>query len=318
MDINDACHLLDIDIYQIHNITKDMLKKKFHKSALKHHPDKNINRLEATIKFQQINEAYRYLLSNIDFINANDINDINDDNSYNDNIFSTNMQYINLLNRFISSIVKGDYKDIIITIVKEIINNYGNISNKLFDELNKDTCFEIYNFLNKYKDILHINNEIIEFIKELLEKKFSKDFICILNPSIDDLFENNIYKLILNNQKYLIPLWHNELYFDNSNDNGSDIIVFCIPELPENVRLDENNNLLVEVVLTKEKFCELLDMINFTIDLGQHSFEIPVNNLFIRKRQIYRFNKKGISIINENDMYDTSKKSDIIIILNVE
>jgi curved DNA-binding protein CbpA len=178
MDIKDACHLLDIEIDNLVKITKVDLKKKFHKSALKYHPDKNGNTLDATIKFQQINEAYRYLLSNLDF------EDKGSNDNYDDNIFSCNMQYMNLLNVFIESIIKGSYKETLFKILQEIMKGYKEISNKLFEDLDRDTSLEIYHFLCKYKSLLYINTSIIENIRNIIIEKFSKDNIIILNPNL--------------------------------------------------------------------------------------------------------------------------------------
>jgi hypothetical protein len=303
MDINDACHLLDIDIDYLPKLTKDHLKKKFHKSALKHHPDKNGNTLEATIKFQQVNEAYSYLLSNMDFEDQ--------ENNDNDNIFSHNMQYMNLLNIFIGTIIKGTYKDILINILQEIMKGYKEISNKLFEDLDRDTSLEIYHFLCKYKNILYVSSSIIENVRNIIIEKFSKDNIFILNPSLNDLFENNIYKLMINEQKYLVPLWHNELYFDGKENN--DIIVFCIPDLSDNVIIDENNNLLVDLKVKIDNFIIFLESKYISFVLGNKTFDIPLDKLLLKRTQMYVFYQQGISQITEYNMYDTNKKSDIIV-----
>ena len=51
----------------------------------------------------------------------------------------------------------------------------------------------------------------------------------------------------INNYIYFVPLWHNELVFDN-NDGGIDnIIVKCVPCLPENISIDDNNNLIINL-----------------------------------------------------------------------
>ena len=62
--------------------------------------------------------------------------------------------------------------------------------------------------------------------------------------SIDDLFEQNVFRLQHNSNEYLVPLWHTELTYD---DNGEEIKVQCIPELPEFMSLDDENNLHVHI-----------------------------------------------------------------------
>jgi len=298
----NACILLEIDIKYLNKMNNEDLKKKYHKVALKYHPDKNGNTVEANKHFQNISEAYEYLKKEINFININE----------KDEIFNT--QYINLLTTFIDNILKGNFKDVITTILSTILkDNYNEISNKILDDLDRDSCFEIFNFLNKYKVILHIKIETIEYIKNIIIKKFSNDKIFILNPNINDLFNNNIYKLVIEENMYLVPLWHNELYFDSKD--GNDIIVYCFPDLPENISIDENNNLLVNLNLNYENIKEIIENDEICITLGEHSFNIKTNNLFLRKNQLVRFNKRGISMINEEDIYNTSKKSNILVFL---
>ena len=63
MNYKEAFCILEIDIDNVEfkDITLDYLKKKYHKLALKNHPDKNGNTIESTIKFREINEAYLLL-----------------------------------------------------------------------------------------------------------------------------------------------------------------------------------------------------------------------------------------------------------------
>ena len=63
MDIQQAFEILEIDLNTIKltDVTHEYIKKRYHKLALINHPDKNGNNLNATNKFQQINEAYDLL-----------------------------------------------------------------------------------------------------------------------------------------------------------------------------------------------------------------------------------------------------------------
>jgi TFIIF-interacting CTD phosphatase-like protein len=118
---------------------------------------------------------------------------------------------------------------------------------------------------------------------------------------------------MVEDQMYLVPLWHNELYYDAKDEESNEIIVFCSPDLPENVSIDDNNHLLVDLILEKEKMYKLFDEEYLSITLGKKKLSIPVKQLFIRKNQVKRFYKQGISEIMEQDIYNTTKKSDIII-----
>jgi len=308
-DYRKACNLLEITILNISYLKIEHLKKQYHKLALKNHPDKNGNTIESTKRFQEIQWAYEYLMANCffedednDFTNNIDINNKNSNN-----------EYVRLLSLFISNIIKNsNYKEIITNTIVEILNkSCKEISLKLFDELEKETCLEIFGFLNKYKTILFINNSIIENIKLFLINKFSKDQIFIINPNLDDLFENNIFKLVVDKQMYLVPLWHSELYFNNPE--GNEIIVCCNPELPHNMSIDENNHLYIDLYYEKEKIYEIIHNKFIPVKIGKKEFIIEVENLFIRRNQTVSFKKKGISQIDETDIYNTNNKGNIYI-----
>jgi hypothetical protein len=307
MSIEIACKILDIDYLQVSNLTNDQLKKKYHKLALQYHPDKNGNTLETKEYFQKINEAYHYLDSLLE------------SNPKSNSFVRTNSlemnNYIHILSSFISSIIKceNNYEDIISSIIQSIVTGCKDISLKLFEGVTKDNSLEIYNFLCKYKNILYINEDIIKQVRDVIISKYKDDKIFIVNPSMDDLFENNIYKLIIDEEMFLVPLWHNELYFDA---HGNEVIVFCVPELPENVSIDENNNLLVRIELASKDFWNILNDSVINIVLGKKGFTINVSSLYLKKTQKYVFRKQGISKIQEKDPYDIKEKSDILITIS--
>jgi DnaJ-class molecular chaperone len=114
----------------------------------------------------------------------------------------------------------------------------------------------------------------------------------------------------------LVPLWHNELYFDSPE---GDIIVICNPELPANILLDEDNNIYVEKEINFST--ELLDLIKnngfVSLTIGENSFSIPVSQLYMKKDQIYKMKGQGISQVLENDIYNVSCKSNIIVKIRI-
>jgi hypothetical protein len=81
----------------------------------------------------------------------------------------------------------------------------------------------------KNKTVLHISDSTLEAVKQILIEKFKDLQIFILNPSLNDLIQSNVYKLESNNVLYYVPLWHSELYFD------ADIMFRCIPFLQDNI-----------------------------------------------------------------------------------
>lgn len=329
MDIQTALHLLDIDDFTRGNYTKvtyDYVKRKYHKMALKCHPDKNGNTKEATQRFQRITNAYNYLITELEL--KPEFNEYEEQNKHEDFVSSSSFKdnendsqlYTSLLSVFLAGILKVDTKtmpDLLVRIVKDIVlNGTKVISTKIIDDLDKDKSLELYNFLNKYKHILYISQETLEFVSSLIKEKYKNDRVYILNPSIDDLLDNNIYKLYVDEQLYLAPLWHNELYFEDPDKN--DIIVLCVPQLPEDITIDENNNIHCNLLVAFEKEMLLNQNLNqhvLNVNIGKHIFNIPFDKLYMKKEQKYVIKGEGISHIFENDIYNQTNhgKGDIIV-----
>lgn len=299
MNIQSAADILQIDVINI--VDTKYIKKQYHRLALQYHPDKNSSK-ESHLRFQQINEAYNYLRDMNKKYNREEFEDDSDSSS----------SYTGMLGIFIKNILAGSYKEAIYIVVKDIVSS-NNVSNTIFESLDKPTSIEIYELLCKYKTILHIDATLIDNVKNIILTKYSNDQIYILNPCLDDLFENNVYKFELTNKTYLVPLWHNELYFDG--ENNSEVIVKCIPELPENVSIDENNNLLVHLFVKLEK--GLLTN-NIAFQLGSKTFYIHTSHLYLKTHQSIVLKKQGISKIMEHDMYNIDNKSDIFVSLTLE
>lgn len=313
MNILIALDILEIslDDVKITDLTKDYIKKKYHKMALLWHPDKN-NDEDSTHKFQKINDAYEYL-SNVACINIDNSNLNAFEPFVSSSSFKESKVYSNILSGFISSIIKGDYKEGLMHIVKEIVLNYDTISVGLFEDLDKQSAVEIYTIIQKYKDILYISDKTLELVSSIIKEKYKNDKVFILNPNIDDLWNNKIYKLYVNEKLYLVPLWHNELYFEC--EDGSEIIAMCQPKLPQNVTIDENNNIYCRVDISIHNELEQFIKENKFVSciIGEKCFSVPISRLYLKEDQLYRFKGKGISKICDNDMYNISTKSDVII-----
>jgi len=321
MDLIQAMEIMEIEMEQITKLTLVSLKKKYHRLALQYHPDKNGNSLEAKEKFQKIGEAYEMLKRELVLLNPLDEDKTQSPSS------SMGSGYSSVLNMFLESILQGKYNEFILSTIKDIVLGVKEISIKMFDKLDRETTLVIYDFILKYKNILHVSDSILSLLREIILEKFKDIQIYILNPSIDDLFENNVYKLEINKTLYFVPLWHGELYFDAINEvkkedeernfgrflssNEYDIIVKCIPDLPPHMNIDENNNLYVNINISFQ--ASLLKEKSIPIYLGKKRFDIEIERLFIKQKQTYIFKKMGISLINENDMYNVERKGDIYV-----
>jgi len=305
MNYKKAIEILEIDIIENY-INPENLNKQYRKMALKYHPDKNGNTELSTQKFQLINEAYNFLKKNTTFNDNDNDNDNNDNDNDNDN----DNIYFNVLDNFVKSVMEGNYIDIIVKIVNEILTNGKKVSFKMFNDLDKDIVLNIYLFLSRYKSILHLNDDLLEVVKQIVLNKFENVEIYKLNPSINDLIENKFYKLFIDEKLYLVPLWHKESYFYNSN---CEIIAICEPDLPDNIKIDDDNNLIVDISISCNDLIELLreeKPISFYI--GNNLFTILLENLNLKKEQYIILKEKGLVNITKN-IYDLTNKSDIIV-----
>jgi curved DNA-binding protein CbpA len=328
MDFKTATDILEIKTHEIsyNDLTLEYLKKKYHKLALLNHPDKNGNTSQSNEKFKQINEAYSYLKREIKNMNPYDSHEENDNEQ--DNASSV---YFDVLNFFMKSVMEGKYNEFILKIVNDIVFTSKKISLKLFEDLDKDSALNVYTFLSKHRFILHLTEEILEEVRQVVLQKYDNVQIFKLNPSINDLLNNNLYKLYVDDKLYLVPLWHNECYFDGSDSGGSggscgscgsgpgsEIIVICEPELEEFIQIDDENNIHTEIFVDLKNDIPVLlknDM-NIIIKIGDSEFTIYLSKLNITKQQYYRIKNKGISII-KNDICDISEKADIIVKVNI-
>jgi hypothetical protein len=208
--------------------------------------------------------------------------------------------------------LKSKYSEAFSTIVKDIVSGYNKISQKLFDNLDKETCLHIYSFLSKHRITLHINDDILDEVKNIVLQKYNNVQIYKLNPSASDLLNNNIYKLYIDSELFFVPLWHDEVYFESLE--GREIIVYCEPELPSNIVIDDNKNIYIEHTIDSNDLPTIINTncINVMI-CNNTTIQIPVAELYVKKEQYYTLKNQGISKINEDDIHNVTDKSDIIV-----
>jgi curved DNA-binding protein CbpA len=309
MDLNEAYNALEIDANN-KSITNEYIKKQYRKMALKYHPDKNGNTEESNERFKKINEAYNYLKN----IYVEDVDaDLDTDIGESDNFQSS--LYTDILKQFIRTTFEGKYTEVLSKIVSKIIGAGKKISTDLFNELDKDTALNIYSFLSMNRSTLHLNQEILDLIREIVVKKYDNVEIYKLNPSINDLFNNNLYKLYIGDELFLVPLWHNESYFETRSN--SEIMVICEPELYKNITIDDDNNICIDIMINANDIPTLI--INnalIPVQIGNKELSIPIEYLYMKKIQIYKIKGQGISKVKRN-IYDVSEKTDVIVHITI-
>ena len=303
MNFENACNILNLS----HTFTEKELRKSYLVASLKYHPDKNKSE-EATFIFQNIGDAYYFL---------------NNGTSQKDHIYKTSYDsYSDIMEHFISLMTtqyknitqKDDFDDLIYNFK----NKCTNLSLKMIEKLNKENIIRLYEYIYLYGDLLNINEDMLDKIRIIIQEKMRNDSVVILNPNIKNLLENDIYKLEYENYIVYVPLWIRESVFDLSNGNiyecdgcgknsNTYITIKCIPDLSDNISIDDANNIHVKV------YAEINNILvnNISINLGEKVFEIPSDKLLIKKYQTYTIKNKGIATLHTN--LDISHYNDIII-----
>ena len=295
MNYQKACKILDLNPKQ--HIKIDEIKQQYKIHALKYHPDKNKSP-NSTEKFQEIHTAYEYLCNNVD----------SDDDSD-----TCDKSYSNILFKFLSSIIPID-KDtqVIHIIIEKITNICENKSVDFLEKLDKEMLIKINNLIKMNSDILHINNNYIEIIESMINKKSQNDEVIILNPTLEDLFDNNLYKLTVENETYIVPLWHHELIYENNN---RDIYVKCNPVLPDNIEIDDINDIHI---YKQYSIKELWGKDTFEVDIHIKKIQLEVDKLKLMRHQTIILLKSGISRVNLKNIYDVSMVSTIHIHVSLD
>jgi len=315
MDIKYALDVLNLKS----NYTLEELKKSYRLHAMKHHPDKNNNSEESCEKFKEINSAYLCLYNLYISLDSHSSHmDSSDEDSTGAesymSIFGIFTQ--SLLQKMYTNISQENAKVTIDMIIKIIVDDCHELSLKMFEDMDKETAYTIYEIIHKYHAVFHINTEKLLLFEKIIRKKMESDNLVIISVSLDDLFgENNIYVLEHDEKKYYIPLWHTELYYKvGEKDNTPiDLIVRCMPSTPSHIYIDTNNDIYIDL---RMKITELLEKKQISFQIGSKHFSIPASLLYVKDNQTYILKEQGIPIIHSKNMYDISEKSSIFV--NIE
>ena len=272
------------------NPSIEIIKKQYRILALRYHPDKPSGSTES---FQKLTAAYDILINEKDCVSDNP------------------------LKTFVSYIFEN-YKSnkIILDIIDKLIFLCEEKTLKVLEKIDVVLLTKIYEIIELHREVFTISDYFLECLKEMIHRRteFNVEEHIILNPFIDDLFLDNIYKMTIDNSVFLIPLWHHQLIYGHPSIEQKDIVVDCFPLLAENITIDSNNNIHCFVI--KDLHAVFIEG-SFTLYIGDRQYTIYAKDLYLREEQDYIIRNAGISKINMVNIYDCSKKSDIYIHLRL-
>ena len=281
MNIETARNILELQP----NFNEKQLRKSYLSLSLKYHPDKNAS--DGSM-FKKLNEAYNTLHKQTCTSSKIDISDMNPSDLWKEYlyyVFDVDNETFRLIQNMLqktNEITKGIIHKCDHTIllkINSILSRYGSIfSQSMPDNFN----------INKYTD-----REIIT-----------------VSPTIDQLLRNDIFCLTHKTNKYYVPSWHRELEFNS-------FIVQIIPSLPENVHIDDDNN--VHIFITRH-IRDIIDKQSIKVELGDCTFNIDCNKLSIKKMQTIVLSHCGIGNISyeKQDMFEIQKTMDLFVRITID
>jgi hypothetical protein len=313
MDYKKACLHLSIDPLDT-SWTEQDLKRQYRKCALLSHPDKN-RTPGAKETFQCIQESYEYLMKYRGLHRENMKWGTGQEQEEGEGYDENSSSYINTLFSFLKPILEsGSFKEIKSKIIHTLVNY---ITEKcepkaldLLRKLDKQMFATIREVLHAHKEVFYFSETFLDKIDEIYNNKLCDERI-ILHPTMDDLFSNNLYRLVEPGGTFLVPLWHHELVYDNS---GTDLYIECVPILQKGVEIDEHNNIHISIDISL-KTLWAQDSLDF--QLGQQTFSILRKDLMMVERQTTVIENAGISKINTKDIYNVSKQGHIFVHLQI-
>ena len=281
--------------------TREELRKQYHIMALKYHPDKNHEK-GSEEKFKLINESYeklQFLVSKDD--NNTEENDNDDDINYN------KMSYVDILHDFVKKYTNNNNGNVE-SILNILLKKCNVQSREIINTLNYEQLVYLFYFLKINNHFISFSDDLFKYISQQIEiKKENLDNCIVLEPSLYDLLNDNVYIHYHNDKKYYIPLWHSELVYEDFN-------VKCIPDLPKHVYIDEKNNLHIYLNI---QYDGLIKKKNIYFTLENKEFKIDVSELRIVSNQIIQLKNKGISSIDNDNIYNVGNKSNIVVHLKL-
>ena len=330
MRINEAREILGI---QDTVFTLKELKQQYRMNALRYHPDKN-GEIDASARFQEIKDAYDFLLP---YAIKEELDSESEDMDMQENNTSgptgSSSSYSVILKYFMGSL-QTTYSERRHGLMKEMVETMLSVCEKQAIQILEKTegvKFQtVYTILTKYRHVFLLSPEFYVEMEKMREKKKGMGSIEIIemSPKIEDVFAHMVYKLLRNEETYYVPLWHQEMVFEESE--RKEFMVRCTPDfsslrkktwdLPivalRETWIDDENHVHLQMVFSIHALWECAqqkkEVVVFFSETKWVCF-LPENIFILAEgEQVLRWRKEGIPRIS-NNICDVSQTSDLML-----
>ncbi len=309
----------------------ETIRRQYKMLALKYHPDKN-KADDAADKYREIKEAHDVLCIS----KAGPTEDPTGRGWFSkyglDKTTLGSSTYARTASDFFEMIYNDEQfqRRIFHPLLMRVVSSCEEKALAMFRKMENTKARKLYDILILYQDTLHLSADTLAKIHQIIEAPTSeatlsevtlsevtlseatlseepldeslvKD-IVVLNPNLDDLLDQSVYKLKHDNgQIVFVPLWHRELEYDG-------VFVDCVPTLPDNIWLDELNNIHVKCGF---KVGDLWGKDLVDIQVGDRTYNLDVGLLRLVSWQTVRIDGLGIPVPNEADIFNVSRLSSV-------
>jgi hypothetical protein len=296
----------------------ETIRRQYKMLALKYHPDKN-KADGAADKYREIKEAHDVLCSS----EAGPTEDPMGRGWFTkyglDKTALGSSTYARAASDFFEMIYNDEQfqRRIFHPLLMRVVGSCEEKALAMFSKMENTKARKLYDILILYQDTLHLSADTLAKIRQIIEAQtlseatlsegtlseaLDVEDIVVLNPDIDDLLNQSVYKLKRGDSETLfVPLWHRELEYDG-------VFVDCVPTLPDNIWLDELNNIHVKCGF---KVGDLWDKDGVDIQVGTRVYNLDVGMLRLVSKQIVEIDGQGIPVPNEADIFNVSRLSSV-------
>jgi len=270
----------------------DMLKKAYRKSALRYHPDKN-NSSDASTQFDLVKRAFEYLLKNEE--NNRNRNNMTSEENINNGEINKKYNFDNFNN------------------LDNFDNNVHELAS-LFDKIKPFDPDKLQQLFGACKNVVGITKDIM---KDAIKKNKKEEIKYEIEVTLQQMLDDNVYILKHKDKSLLVPLWFDEIYFE---ENDEIINVSIIPQLPANVKLNSNNHLVVSILKDNLQSFDIgkyqsnnVDKINLNLHMSNISSgsKFTLWNVGLLKMN----DETSNSTSNSNDKINTSEREGVTFIV---